>query len=679
MARFASSKRQYRTTIQFLAFCLSSICGIYGHCSDSAPQQDSVLHFRREELAYAPKSPVLEVGDQFTLSAWVRPSASPPSTEGDVLARGDGVTGYLGIIVLTGSGPPVAVFNIADKSLSESVTFGEPLELNMWTNLLVRFDRGTIETYRNGLLIAEGKTTIPIVPFEDPWRVGRNFVGDIAQVKIWDMPHRPLELSVGSAPNPSVYWPLDDGAGRTARDVGDANLPLAFGEGARITDKDPRWRSSAVRNIYFRRQFQYLNSAVPFLSVPIDFDNDGDTDLLYLDWIGPDIVTNDPPYYNGKPPTPSAALRNDGKGNFSDATIDVFGPDPIQFIWPRNFAVADFDGNGLLDVFVNDHGPDPLPNPRPGQDPFPGGQSRILMQVAKGQLRDQTAQRLPEGLLFTHTSSAGDIDGDQDIDLFLGTIGGQHFEDCAKLDFSQTPGCPAIYVNDGSGQFTADYTRLPEEWVRDRFALGVASEMLDADLDGDLDLVLGGTEPHPRLLLNDGSGHFSNTPQSTIPPRKGGFEFVEFCSGDFDNNGYVDVLGSSYYEGIGFQLFMNNGDLTFREEPIELELSDGTPGFAAYVAWCRVADFNSDGAQDFLTFGIDQDSDLFYNLGSGAFEVAPVIADMGVADFHPVDVDGDGDIDLLGSQNLGVDVFENVLSFSGTIFADDFERIDPPN
>ncbi len=78
--------------------------------------------------------------------------------------------------------------------------------------------------------------------------------------------------------------------------------------------------------------------------------------------------------------------------------------------------VADFNGDGLTDIFIQEGGPD--------LSPFPGGQNRILIHKPDGTFADETTQRLPIYNDFSHGCAIGDIDNDGDIDIYNNSITG---------------------------------------------------------------------------------------------------------------------------------------------------------------------------------------------------------------------------------------------------------------
>ncbi len=112
-------------------------------------------------------------------------------------------------------------------------------------------------------------------------------------------------------------------------------------------------------------------------------------------------------------------------------------------------AVADFDGDGLLDVFL----------------PQAGDAQLFLSQ--QGALLRHASDRLPDGLDRAVGATAADMDGDGDLDLFLTRM------DAVNL----------VLRNDGQGTFAAAPVDLhPYRSVSSAFA--------DADADGDLDVVV---------------------------------------------------------------------------------------------------------------------------------------------------------------------------------------------
>ena len=171
--------------------------------------------------------------------------------------------------------------------------------------------------------------------------------------------------------------------------------------------------------------FTHFNAASPEKLLPetmgagaafLDFDNDGDQDLLLL---------------NGKPwpwvtwggPLPTLKLyANDGSGRFSDVTA---GSGLDVSVMGMGAAVGDFDNDGLADVFVTGTGSSHLFAVNDGVDAYPG------CAAAQNESGPELFYRLD---LSTTTSlrvllfDRGTVD--VDVHLLSGTSG----DDCVDRD-----------------------------------------------------------------------------------------------------------------------------------------------------------------------------------------------------------------------------------------------------
>ena len=331
-------------------------------------------------------------------------------------------------------------------------------------------------------------------------------------------------------------------------------------------------------------------------------------------------------------------LLNDGDGSVIEATSSIFSGASPTVQNPRQIIIADFNGDGRSDIFVADHGYD--------ADPFPGYQNALVLTAPGGKLVDAT-DNLPQQSTFTHSAAAANIDGDDDIDLYVGNIWGQNDID------------PQILLNDGSGEFTLAANRLPP--LVDLNQNGYTTcEFTDVDNDGDQDLILGDTgddisNPHSRrdsvVLLNDGTGVFTLLPDA-IPPKA--FSDFDICHDiqpvDLNSDGYVDLL--VVYERTNvqpsyIQVLVNNQDGTFRDET-ESRLARFDR--QVWIHGLELRDLDRDGDQDLLAWPWDdQDPDpmLFLNDGHGHFSLKA--HDFGCPYLYDtfLDLDGDGGHDIL--------------------------------
>jgi len=387
------------------------------------------------------------------------------------------------------------------------------------------------------------------------------------------------------------------------------------------------------------------------VNVLMDFDSDGDLDLVAVQ------------YYWPPAPSEVLAFRNDGHGNFTEATADVFGGTTILATQAGQWAVADFNSDGRDDLFIVDSGPDP-------PELQTGAQNLILIQNADGQLIDETATRLPQRMEFTHGTTAGDIDNDGDMDIYV-----------CNHEIRGEPQVGGVYfcINDGSGFFQSSTAGLPSA-VANMERAYTASLLLDVDKDGDLDLVLGHKPMSGRerdaILLNDGLGNFSFAPETSMPPRPGGPDActVYISSADMDKDGWPDLVMSTHKWEHGpsyrsydpaLQLLLNNGDGTFRDESARVE--QNWPEWELpfdyrfrLAKWPRIIDSNGDGWLDILAVGdgFCVPHILFESVGGERFEFSQNISldyrQHYVGDFYfypviviPGDVDSNGVIDFV--------------------------------
>jgi len=330
---------------------------------------------------------------------------------------------------------------------------------------------------------------------------------------------------------------------------------------------------------------------------------------------------------------PILILINDGKGNFFDGTSDLMvGPIP-QTIHPREIVIEDFNADGKFDVFIADHGYD--------VDPWPGNQNTLLLSTSENKLID-ASNRLPQQSDFTHSATAGDIEGDGDLDLFIGNIG-------QIPDFSAQ-----IWINDGAGNFSVGVNNLPSQQFSD-LGYHLTSHLVDVNGDGHVDLFLGanGGDKESVILLNDGGGTFNAPAPGAVPVFSGlgnDPEAVDVQSANINGDGKPDLfvlLTKPGSVGRAVQVLINNGDGTFRDESAKrfswLELD------ASWWLYLHLFDIDGDCDIDILTEG-GGESHAFVNNGSGVFarkltDLPPLFTD-GQA-FEQIDVNNDGVLDIV--------------------------------
>lgn len=375
-----------------------------------------------------------------------------------------------------------------------------------------------------------------------------------------------------------------------------------------------------------------------------DFNGDGIADLL---------VTRTRPDM-GETAVPLQILVGDGKGGFTDMTASLFkGGIPYVNYVPRIFA-ADFNKDGITDIFNPDFGLD--------KPPFPGGQNSLfLSNKATGQLENATA-RLPQGLKQNHGTALGDINRDGNIDILVNALN------------ETTGNANQILINDGAGGFTPNQSLLPASLRQAGYDPGNTWSMLrDLNGDGWDDMVLGTWAPNPNpsvVLLNDGKGSFANSTPLALP-RPGGFKEVVIGIETIDLNGDAlpdlmlsvtnDGSHDEFYKLPYIQLLVNEGNGRFRDETeLRLPQSKTIQSSTAWYHSATAVDVNGDGFQDIVADGNGLSSRIYMNDGTGKF----TLGWNGTPNQHVVamDVNGDGKPDLVEATAAGFSVLLNTAA-----------------
>lgn len=167
-----------------------------------------------------------------------------------------------------------------------------------------------------------------------------------------------------------------------------------------------------------------------------------------------------------------------------------------------------------------------------------------------------------------------------------------------------------LYRNNGDGIFV-EIASPPLTTLKE---LTISSTWADINNDGLIDVfVVNATETKSTLYINNGEGNFTATTNSGIYEHPDYFHGASWA--DYDNDGFVDLLVTNFFETRFHHLYHNNGDETFTSvynTPITTESHRSmTP------VW---TDYNHDGLVDvFIPNGNDEPNSLFKNIGNGQF------------------------------------------------------------
>ncbi len=187
--------------------------------------------------------------------------------------------------------------------------------------------------------------------------------------------------------------------------------------------------------------------------------------------------------------------------------------------------LADFDGDGAVDFLCAKF---------EGLELFRGTASGTFEQP--GELVWQVNPHLKYGQVLT----CGDVDGDGDLDVWLGQYKGPYTRGQMPTPYyDANDGDPAyLLLNDGHGRF-ADATGAAGLGAK-RWRRSYSGSLVDLDGDGDLDLLVVSDFAGVDAYANDGHGHFHDMTASWLSQPKG-FGMAHTLA-DFNGDGRFDLL-----------------------------------------------------------------------------------------------------------------------------------------
>ena len=192
-------------------------------------------------------------------------------------------------------------------------------------------------------------------------------------------------------------------------------------------------------------------------------------------------------------------------------------------------------------------------------------------------------------------------------------------------------------------------------------------DLLDADVDGDLDIYVSILQGRDRLCLNDGAAHFTDVYAET--GIKSPYGSTSALCRDLDGDGDTDIIVSSC--GAGLFLSENLGAKAgvpqFRTTVLMAPIAnpDVPTGLSeANFTGVEAADFDNDGLFDLVVGGRSQPTVFLWNRGGMHFEQDDSVfvngpPQMKVAGAMALDPDADGDWDVALTGRGGTHFFEN--------------------
>lgn len=391
-----------------------------------------------------------------------------------------------------------------------------------------------------------------------------------------------------------AWWLLDAAPEPVAVEEAAVAAPVAAPQGAeppavRFTDVAEAWGIDFVHvsGAYGERLLPETMGAGVAVA---DLDGDGDPELLFVNgrqW----------PWREATAGATPALYRNDGGGRYTDITA---GSGLDFSLYGTGVAVADYDGDGLRDVFIAAVGP-----------------NRLLHNLGAGRFEDVTTATGVAGADDAWSTSAAFLDYDRDGDLDL---------------------------------FVTNYVR----WSRE----------IDFDVDYRLTGIGRAYGPptnyagtHSYLYRNDGGRYTDVSAEAGIqvlnkatglPMGKG----LAVTAADLDEDGWLDILVAN--DTVQNFLFRNRGDGSFEEIGTISGVAFDNTGAATGAMGIDTAEYGAGTAVAIGNFANEMTSFYVSSGGNGLFSDEAVVSGIGPSSRQALsfglfffDYDLDGRLDLL--------------------------------
>jgi enediyne biosynthesis protein E4 len=397
-----------------------------------------------------------------------------------------------------------------------------------------------------------------------------------------------------------------------------------LGPGPWFVDKASQSGLAAFRETCGSLAKAYLVETVGSGVAVFDYNRDGLLDLLFVNGSSFEILDNP-----RLPRTSSRLFRNNGDGTFTDVTRQS---GLVNEGWGMGVAVADYDGDGHIDIFITNFGPNAL---------FHNNGNGTFTNVAR--------EAGVEGGNWSTGCAWGDYDGDGRLDLYVSRY--------VDLDRARIPrpgansyclyhgvpvacgpqGLPGLsdflYHNEGNGKFREVSADVG---VRDsNQAYGFSVVWCDFDNDGHLDAYVANDSLPNFLWHNKGNGTFEEVGMEAGCAVSGdgrAQSSMGVAVGDYDNDGWMDILVTNFAEDYDTLYHNHNGQF----DDVSYEAGLGTTTYTQLGWGTAFVDFDNDGWQDlFIANGhiyiradragnaYRQHNQMFRNLRDGRFALLP--------------------------------------------------------
>ncbi len=329
---------------------------------------------------------------------------------------------------------------------------------------------------------------------------------------------------------------------------------------------------------------------------------------------------------------------------------------------PKGFRGGSFSSAAIIGDFDRDSVPDILLGSRGLSSVFLGSNPPTYVHFLffKGSLGGKfyvdpnkkiPINNIKKEKTWAYSMASGDFDGDGDRDLYIGR------SKWVPNQPSDNPLPDLLFLNDGKGNFSyAPKTALPPNNF-----ITADSKAIDIDGDGDLDILTAVDQGLNRIYINDGKGNFKDESTKRYPKNLTGFDTGKIVPGDVDGDGDIDLFWAtggwlSFFSKQNDLLLLNDGKGFFKlsAQPDFKVRNTGSGAFA---------DFDGDGDLDLVTASQAEPSRLYLNTGKGKFSDVTSKQFPNPKEEHywvlAIDVDGDGDKDILSGGRCPFRVFLN--------------------
>jgi enediyne biosynthesis protein E4 len=314
----------------------------------------------------------------------------------------------------------------------------------------------------------------------------------------------------------------------------------------------------------------------------LDFDHDGLQDMFFV---------NGGETPNGKSPKPvrNALYRNLGNGEFQDVSAHAGIDSPNSY--GMGVAVADFDNDGLPDLFITGY-----------------PECALLHNNGNGTFTDVTARA---GVKNSGRWAAGaawfDYDRDGLLDLIVTNYVEFSFDQpkkcevngersyCAQVAYKGMP--LTLYHNDNDGTFTDVSARSGLNKMIGR-GLGVVA--IDFNDDGWPDLFIARDASPNLLLINKRDGTFQDAAldaEVAYDPNGNAKAGMGIDAADVNGDGIPDLVVTNFNDQY-HSLFMGSASFPYQDQTIASHLAQFSK---ADVGWgTKFLDYDNDGNPDLI-------------------------------------------------------------------------------